>query len=411
MAENHAGLFDEWTRDYALLALRLDRLSPGTVDAWTGPQDWRDAVLREPAPAAADLDRAATDLLSRLPATGYEQTRRDYLSRQVAALQASTRLLQGASMSLTEQARVLFDLQVEMVPEDQFAQAHEALDRALPGNGSLADRLAEYRRRLEVDPERLPELLAQIATHLRARTAEHMSLPAGESVEVTLVRNQPWSGYNWYLGNARSRVELNTDLPVHVHTLVDLMAHEGYPGHHTEHALRETRQYLRDGHAEYAVQLINTPECVISEGIATSACAVVFPDGSEVAWTAEHLLPGLEIVMDVQQTLAVSRALWHTRAVLANAAILLHEQGRSVDEVSAYVQRWALRSPKEASKSLEFIGSPLWRTYSFTYTYGRTLVQPLLRGEDRFAVLERICSEPVYPGLLKEWASRSSSSA
>ncbi len=411
MAEDRAGLFDDWTRDYALLSLRLDRLAPGTVDAWTGPANWREAVLREPAPSAADLEHAATALLDSLPATGYAQARKDYLYRQVAALRASTRLLQGEIIGLTEQARVLFDLEVEMMPEDEFAHAHEALERALPGSGSLADRLAAYRRQLEVAPEQLPALLAHITADLRARTAEHITLPAGESIEVTLVRDQPWSGYNWYLGEARSRVEMNTDLPVHVHTLVDLMAHEGYPGHHTEHALRETRQYLRDGNAEYAVQLINTPECVISEGIATSACSVVFPGDADLAWTAEHLLPGIGIAMNVEQALAVRRAMWHARSVRCNAAILLHERGMGVDEVSAYLQRWALLTPKEAIKALEFIGSPLWRTYAFTYTYGRMLVQPLLLGDDRFAVLERISSEPVYPALLKDWASRSSTSA
>ena len=39
-AQADAGRFDEWTRDYALLGLRLDRLAPGTVDAWTGPPAW-----------------------------------------------------------------------------------------------------------------------------------------------------------------------------------------------------------------------------------------------------------------------------------------------------------------------------------------------------------------------------------
>ena len=411
MAEDRAGLFDEWTRDYALLSLRLDRLAPGTVDAWTGPAEWRDAVLREPEPSAPDLEHAATALLDRLPAMGYAQEREHYLRRQVAALQASTRLLQGETMSLTEQARVLFDLEVEMVPEDEFARAHEALARALPGNRPLAERLAAYRRQLEVAPEKLPDLLAHIAAYLRARTADRIALPANESIAVNLVQNQPWSGYNWYLGEARSRVELNTDLPVHVHTLVDLMAHEGYPGHHTEHALRETRQYMRDGQAEYAVQLINTPECVVSEGIATSACPVIFPEDADLVWTIEQLVPGLGIEMDLERALAVKRAMWHARSVRCNAAILLHERGMNVDQASAYLQRWALLSPKEASKALEFIGSPLWRTYSFTYTYGRMLLQPLLQGDDRFAVLERVCSESVYPSLLKDWASRSSTSA
>ena len=51
-----------------------------------------------------------------------------------------------------------------------------------------------------------------------------------------MVQDQPWSGYNWYLGNGRSRVDLNTDLPIYAYLLTDLLTHEGYPGHHTEHA-------------------------------------------------------------------------------------------------------------------------------------------------------------------------------
>jgi hypothetical protein len=277
--------------------------------------------------------------------------------------------------------------------------------RILPGEGSLAERLAARRRQLEVRPEQLTGLLERIADELRSRTARHISLPAGECIEIAFVTNQPWGGYNWYLGDARSRIELNTDLPLHVNELVDYMAHEGYPGHHTEHALREMRQFRGEGHGEYAVQLINTPECVISEGIATSASSMVFPNDEDLIWTATELLPGLGITMDVGETVALKRARWMLRAVRGNAALMLHVEGKSADEVAAYLEQWALLTPVEARKALEFIGSALWRTYTFTYTYGRDLLEPLLQGEDRFAMFERISSEPVYPALLREWAS------
>ena len=52
-------------------------------------------------------------------------------------------------------------------------------------------------------------------------------------------RDQPWTGYNWYDGGRRSRVDINTDLPVRAPDLVHVAAHETYPGHHLEHAWKE----------------------------------------------------------------------------------------------------------------------------------------------------------------------------
>src|SRR5690606_25247427 len=99
--------------------------------------------------------------------------------------------------------------------------------------------------------------------------------PAGESADIVLVNNQPWSGYNWYLGDLQSRIEINTDLPVRANALPDLVAHEIYCGHHTEHALKEAHRYRELGHGEASVALLTSAQAVISEGIATSAFDVL----------------------------------------------------------------------------------------------------------------------------------------
>ena len=49
---------------------------------------------------------------------------------------------------------------------------------------------------------------------------------------------QPWSAYNWYRGKAQSLVEFNTDVPISMLNILGTMAHEGYPGHHTEGQLK-----------------------------------------------------------------------------------------------------------------------------------------------------------------------------
>ena len=72
-----------------------------------------------------------------------------------------------------------------------------------------------------------------------------MTLPATESFTVEYVTNKSWSGYNWYQGNFRSLIQVNTDLPIYIDRAIDLACHEGYPGHHVYNALLE-KHLVRD---------------------------------------------------------------------------------------------------------------------------------------------------------------------
>lgn len=63
-------------------------------------------------------------------------------------------------------------------------------------------------------------------------------LPSGGSLRE---RMQDWMAYNRYLGNSKSRIEINTDLPMRVSVLPGLIAHEGYPGHQTDLSIKEKK--------------------------------------------------------------------------------------------------------------------------------------------------------------------------
>jgi hypothetical protein len=228
-------------------------------------------------------------------------------------------------------------------------------------------------------------------------------LPPGDGFDVAFVADKPWSGYNWYLGGYRSRVDVNTDLPIHAHELTGLIAHEGYPGHHTEHALKEQVLYRERGYGEHTIQLINTPECVISEGIATLAEGIVFPGDEGARWQAETLYPVVGIDGDPEREAAVSRAKAALRAVGGNAALLLHAAGRPEDEVVAYLMRYGLRSEVEARQSMRFIADPLWRPYIFTYHVGRDLLGAWLDrapAEERQARFAWLLTEQTTPGQI-----------
>ena len=395
---------DEIGQSYLTLALDLDRHVPGLVDAYFGPAELQAAAQTgEPRPLAELADRAR-QLQAALGPAGYDPQRQDFLERQVAALVALVGNLEGDRLGFVEEVERFFDITPEMVDEAEFEAAHAEIDRLLPGTGPLVERLAAWRKGLELDADRIEPVFELARRETRRRARLLFDLPPEEEVTLEIVQDQPWSAYNWYLGDYRSRIDLNTDLPLHVSAAVPLLAHEAYAGHHTEHAVKEQRLYREQGRAEHAVQLILAPECVISEGIGDSAQDVIFDRAELLAFLRDEVYPlaGLGHV-DVEVQMALSRAAEGLRGVGGNAALLLHRDGRSPDEVQGYLERYGLRTPKEAAQSLKFLQNPLFRSYIFNYALGKALLAPLLEGPDAVANFRRLLSEPLTPAQVRRW--------
>ncbi len=392
---------DSLSSDYVALAFRLERHIDGLVDAYDGPVIAREAAQSTPAPPG-DLVRNADALLERIATEEIEPSRADYLTAQVSALATLARKLAGEEISYVDEVRALFDIDAERVPDDAYAAAISTLEEALPGDGPVAARLQRWRAQFEISIEQARQAVETIMDEVRARTAGLVALPEGESVEIAFVSDKPWSGYNWYLGDARSLVEINTDLPIRANALLALMAHEGYPGHHTEHALKEIGLYRGRGYGEHSIQLINTPECVISEGIATLAESMIFGP-EDPRWAAEHLWQPFGIEADPVREARIVEAAWVLRSVGGNAALLLHQDCRPDNEVVRYLMDYGLATEEEARHRLRFIADPLWRPYVFTYHVGRHLLEAwldeaALNGETRQARFVRLLEEQFTPG-------------
>ena len=93
-------------------------------------------------------------------------------------------------------------------------------------------------------------------------------LPEGERVRFEIVNDKPWSGFNYYEGGLSSLVAINTDLPVLSPSIGHLVAHEAYPGHHTEHCLKEVGLVRQQHHDEESIFLVGAPQCLMAEGLA-----------------------------------------------------------------------------------------------------------------------------------------------
>ena len=408
---------DPIARDYLILGLRLDQRIDGLVDSYFGPAELKARVETEALPAPSHLRADAAALRARLATEVDDADRRIWLDAQLAALETHAGVLAGDLVPY----RTVVERSLGFAPprrdDAEFAAALAQVDALLPGAGPVAERLAAWDSSLEVAIDRLPAVVDWLVGRFRATAARDFGLPEGEDLRVSLVRGQPWTGYDWYDGGLRSRVDLNTDLPLRAPDLVHTVAHETYPGHHLEHVWKEADLVERHGRLEASLLLINTPECVISEGLADLGTTFAVPAEARSALFAELFeRAGLAIATDPEVSRAAAEraaALVAPRrtlnAIRGNAALLRHAEGRSHDDVLAYLIDVGGYAPELAAKRLEFIEHPLWRTYVFAYAEGEALLRRWIEAApapERVERFGRLLHESVTPGSILAATSR-----
>lgn len=378
---------------YIQLAYGIEHHFPGYIDAYNGPKEWK------------SLEKKSLQELARLAQALHHDVDSVWLEAQVNSMRTVIDVLRAERIPYRQEIREVYDIDVEAVLEQRFEAAIKQLEALLPGQGSVAQRLESFRELFNLQPEHLQAVVGAINSELRKRTSTFFPLPEHECFEIALVNNKPWGGYNWYLGQGKSRIDLNMDIPIRLHALPHLLAHEGYPGHHTEHVIKDKHLCIEQQKLEHSIFLINSPEAVLAEGIAESALSMIMNE-DEVQQMLKDLLSVSKVKAtpdDIALMQAVDKAMDALRYVPGNAALLLHEAGKSETEVLSYLETYGLRTAERARKSLEFLQSPTSRSYVFTYTTGKDLLTGLFKKGNPRAIFFQLLHEAFTPGMIREW--------
>jgi hypothetical protein len=363
---------------YVRLGLQLGRHVEGVVDSYFGPPELAAAVAAAAPVEPRTLVADAEELLAELD--------EGYLRDQVVGLRTYAGVLAGESLSFDDEVEGCYGVRASFVEQSVFEEAHETLERLLPGEGTLADRYERWRESTTVPAERLERVLSDLFDEARAWTRSVVGLPDGETVTLEIVRDEPWMAYCWYEGGLASRIEVNADLPQTALELLVLTAHETYPGHHTERVWKDHLLVRGAGLLEETIVLIPTPQSVVAEGIATVAPDLLLESEAGARLAAVVQSAGIEL--DLAHALAVDEAREPCRLATVNAAMMLHGRGASEEEVHAYLMRWALVTDGLADHLIRFFRDPSSRAYIATYTLGRQLCTAYVDGQaERFRQL------------------------
>src|SRR6266487_4412357 len=322
---------------YLRLGLQLGRHVEGIVDAYCGPPEPAAAVEAAPPVNPRTLVAAAEALLDELED--------GWLHDQVVGLRTYAGVLAGESASYADEVEGMLRRAADLHRGSPLHSRARAARGAAPRRRAAGAAVRALANSILVPTEQVERTVAAAIEEARTWTRGLVELPAGEGVVLEIVRDKPWLASCDYLGDLRSRIAVNVDLPMSAIELLRLTIHETYPGHHAERSSKEHLLVRGRGLLEETLVLVPTPQSLVSEGVAELAPYV------------------------------------------------LHDAGASKAEVHAYLERWGLMTPKLAAQMIRFLTEPTSRTYVITYPAGRELCRSYVAGDpERF---HRLLTEQV----------------
>ena len=397
---------------YVRLLLAIGLHDGDFIDAYYGPPAWKqqvtDAGKQPQASLIAEGEALGAALnATAVPAAEIDRLRRTYLIAQTRAAVTRLKVLGGTKIDFDAESRALYDAVAPTHTDAHFDAALKALDALVPGPGPLTARVEAFRQRYVIPRDKLDAVFRAAVDACRQQTLQHLQLPEGEQFSIEYVTGKSWSGYNWYQGNYKSLIQINTDLPIFIDRALDLACHEGYPGHHVYNVLLEYHLVRGRGWQEFSVYPLFSPQSLIAEGTANFGIEVAYPGETRVALERTRLFPlaGLDPsgaakyyeVLDVLDRLSYA----------GNEAARRYLNGTITrDQAAEYLVTYSLNSPERARQRVRFFEQ--YRAYVINYNLGKDLVRAHVeraggtadKPAERWRIFGALLSSPRLPSGL-----------
>jgi hypothetical protein len=347
------------------------------VDAYYGPPRLQEEASKNKQSLAAirtEVEAALDELSTQRAADADQALRIEFLDKQLQSMLTRIDMLNGKRFSFDDETARLYGAVSPHHDRAYYAKLVTEIDGLLDGHGALSDRLKAFRSRFVIPRDKLQSVFDAAIKACRERSAKYIELPANENFVLEFVTNKPWSGYNWYKGNAQSLIQINTEFPIYIERAVDLGCHEGYPGHHAYNALLEKTLVREKGWTEFSVYPLYSPMSLIAEGSANYGIDVAFPGEERVAFERDVLFPAAGL--DGQR----AAQYYEVQAVVDRLSYAGNEAARrylngEIDRATAaaWLTRFELMSPARAEQRTRFIDD--YRSYVINYNLGKDLVK------------------------------------
>lgn len=367
----------EFAKSYICLGLRINKHIDGYVEHYYGPPELKKKVYIEEKLSPIKLLKDYQNLEKSLPNQGFEQKRNKFLSKTLTAIETTLGMLNGEHLPYLDQSEKLFDMKPILYKDNYFYNLSTMAEKLYKGEGTLFERINVYAKRRKIPSNMLKNLYMKAIDIARMQTKKvfHDLLPEEEEVVIKEVENQKWAMYNWYLGNYKSRIEIDISKINFWTGILHLACHEGYPGHHTERTLREKLLFRNKGYFENTILLIYTPEMVISEGIGETAEFVIFDPKESTKILLDEFCLNPENEDSLEVLIEQSKIKRGFRRFQSNLAYHKHVNGWNDEDLLKYSRNFEIIPENAIQPILNLISDDLWAPYSIIYQGERLITE------------------------------------
>ncbi len=408
---NDATRLNALATEYVKLGLAIGQYDENFVDAYYGPDSLKPVAITDSTFPKDRFLNTVNKLVTELKKFDNNTNdtlanRSAWIQSQLKAFERRIKLVGGDTASFDDECKDLYGTAAPSYDSAHYKNIIQQLDMLLPGKGTVNDRMQQLANHFIIPKEKLDTVIKTAIAECRQRTLKHYQLPPTESFSLEFVNNKPWSGYNWYKGNYRSVIQINTDLKIFIDRVIDVGSHESYPGHHVYNMLLEKNLYHDKGWVEVSFYPLYSPQSLIAEGSANYGISLVLPGEDKVNLAKNILLPlaGLDTTgialylkaMELKDELNFAR----------------NEVGRGLlnktmteKEAIYWLQNFSLANEETAKKNINFIR--VNRSYIINYNYGKQLVKEYIESkastnDKRWEVFGWLLSNEVRPADLRK---------
>ena len=351
---------DAIAQDYVSLALDAKKVDPDLISI-NSPALEQAVESKLPKPVPAAMVTRSGELIARLDALPKPQERLETmrlrsLRARLASLQAHLQVMSGAKLPIGEQVERFYGFKPDFRPLSAYDPALERLDKAIPGPGTLPERIAALKTAALVPPDKIEPVFNAALAECRRRTALRMKLPQPESVEVDFLHDLPAPAEDVYQGDGKSRARINLDSPVDVDRLLAAACHETYPGHHSHFVNIDDALVRSRGWHEFDVEIEDGPQFPVAESVAEYGVGLTFPVEERIAFERDVLYPLAGLKM---QNVDAWRAYISARPDVlgATATVARDYLSGAIDQATAHKLfiRYRLQTPTAAGQMLKML--------------------------------------------------------
>ncbi len=287
------------------------------------------------------------------------EVRRNYMQQQIGSLLTLARWRSGEEIPFRENVRGLLYVNENPFSEAERKELHHRLESLLTQrgfSGTLEEKVRKWEQAQHVPSQQVESILKDLLSQGKERVVQKM-FKEMEDVEVTpvLVTAVPYSAYCDYVGG---KMYINGDLSYTYESLKHLVTHESFPGHTTHMRIRELGVQSGDVPLDAGLVVTNTASSSVFEGIGDNG--IDFID-----WTDSL---DDEIYKVYQEIKSISGM---------NAAHMIHAEGKSDEEVSAFLRDFAFGEENWIQSRLRFFKHTLRAPFIYSYWRGNEAVKEI----------------------------------